>query len=368
MQIDTLCQTNGIKADSAFVEKFNRIDIERFFSKYEQYGSSEENPVNPCFSPLIQDLENQVLLQAAEGITEDELKQYISSSESSDTLVLLQRAIHQNMLKNSSINLKQSFTGLPDFTFNRQFISFLHCGGYQFDTVFFWKDSLKRIEIELSADISFNFDSNKLLCARKSGMFGSVSTRYKEVSMVTISGVLPIYENENYRVVKLYNPKKTLEMTLVLPRSEHGLNVVNDSAQHLLDLPVISDSVMITLPICTSRTHTTAVSRYNYYNVRTPFSKSDADFKHINDTAYLYIDAMSNSSEVSWDTSGIHISQTGYIQLNENFRSNSSFQGMVEYYNLVVSQKSFVDCYPFVYMVKDRCSNRIICIGKLVEP
>ncbi len=368
-QIDTLCQTDGIEADSVFVELCNKTDADRFFNNNERYGPFGDYTINSGFSTIMQDLINQVLLRAAAGKTKEELKQYFSSCSTSDTLVTLLSEILQKINSNCNIVTKQSLTGLSTGRYNRNFINFLHCIGYQLDTVPFWVDSLKRIEINFSTEIIFSFDTDKLLCNRKTGVFYH-ENKSRKVDMATISGILPVFENEYFRVTKIVNRDNTLELELILPKSEYGLKVVNDSAVYLTDFPFKSESVTFNLPICKYQISALLVSLYKHYNVDIPFSKSEADFSEISDSECLYVEDIYNLLELQWNESGVNIYQTGNIQFNEHVKTahnGTSYAGETTSYSLNIFEFP-IDCYPFVFIVRERYSNRIVFFGKLVDP
>jgi serine protease inhibitor len=161
----------------------------------------------------------------------------------------------------------------------------------------------------------------------------------------------------------------------VLPKSASGLKIINDSIPNIINLSLESQNVTFKIPICTFNNSAPLNSKYEHYGVKTAFSDTFANFKNVNDSGYLYVEAPSNSSNISLDKFGVTMNQTERFQFNANrneplvlrewvygWEDYSDFSFMDEFISLPI------DCYPFIFILRDKLSNRILFLGKITKP
>lgn len=283
--------------------------------------------------------------------------------------------------QNPDIKISKSFSGLPHYRFSRDFLNFLFCRDYELLPTTFESDYYKRIELSTTAHINFKYNKNKIKCTSHSGVFGVSSSNYKKnTSLIKFSGELPCFEDENYLVVQIDNTDNNLELIIFQPKSTDAVYQIFDSVQTLLLKPLNLRKIEFLLPKVINEVVTNLNSFYTNSGFNSGFSEQSANFSNINNAGYLYLDSVINKYSIKIDISGIDISSTDkvqfYAQENEPeylwvlFWMDLSYNGKFipsDFYDFFFETVK-IDCYPFIYIVKDKRSGKMLFSGFISNP
>jgi len=179
----------------------------------------------------------------------------------------------------------------------------------------------------------------------------------KDVPMMVQEGSFNYLSNDIMQAVEMPYGAGNYSMIILLPQNNKTLNDIidelsNENWNRWLSEFYEAEKVQIHLPKFKFEYKDSLNNELINMGMGIAFDSSDADFSKINPTGELYISRVIHKT---------------FIEVNEE-GTEAAAVTMVEIIRSAIQETSFFVNQPFIFVIKEKYTNTIIFIGKVMEP